>query len=60
MTEEEAANRLCELLNEIEEAGIAVQIAPSFGSGYHLAIGEGAIYIAEPPCEDEPWEVRLP
>jgi len=58
MTELEAADRLCALLNEIEEAGHAVQISPGFGSDYHLSIGEGSVYLAEPPCEDEPWEVR--
>lgn len=58
MTEEEAAHKLCELLNEIEEAGVAVQIQPNFGSGYHLSVGEGGVHLVEPPCEGEPWEVR--
>jgi hypothetical protein len=53
MTEQEAANRLCELLNEVEEAGIAVMLQPD-----HLLIGEGSVHIVEPPCEGEPWEVR--
>lgn len=53
MTEQEAADRLCVLLNEIEEAGHAVQI-----QGETLTVGEGSVYLVEPPCEDEPWEVR--
>lgn len=53
MTEQEAAERLCALLNEIEEAGHAVMIQPD-----HLMIGDGSVHILEPPCEDEPWEVQ--
>ena len=56
MTEEEAARRLCELLNEIEEAGF--QVAWS-SRGRDQGLDVGAIFIAEPPCEDEPWEVML-
>jgi hypothetical protein len=56
MTEQEAAERLCTLLNEIEEAGYEVSWADlSGGSG--LVVGR-EVLIAEPPCEDEPWEVR--
>ena len=51
MIKEEAAHRLCALLNEIEEAGHQVL----FGDE-SLFIGD--VQIAEPPCEDEPWEVR--
>jgi hypothetical protein len=58
VTEKEAANRLCELLNEIEAAGYAVQISPNFGSGYHLSVGEGGVHLAEPRFDDGVWEVR--
>lgn len=58
MTELEAADRLCALLNEIEAAGHAVQISPGWDGSYHLMVGEGDVYLAEPPCEGEPWEVR--
>jgi hypothetical protein len=57
MTEEEAANRLCELLNEIEETGHQVHWSSRNGDE-GLFIGDAQ--VAEPPCEDEPWEVRLP
>lgn len=60
MNEREAAARLCELLNEIEEAGIAVQITRNFGVGYHLSLGDGGTYLMEPPCEGEPWEAVTP
>jgi hypothetical protein len=56
MSEEEAANRLCELLNEIEEAGHQVSWADR-ASGSGLMVGP-EVLIAEPPCEDEPWDVR--
>lgn len=56
MTEEEAAHKLCELLNEVEEAGHQVQWTHSFGAD-GLAVGL-RFHIAEPPCEGEPWEVR--
>lgn len=55
MTEEEAADRLCELLNEIEGAGHQVHWSSRNGDE-GLFIGD--VHIAEPPCEDEPWEVR--
>jgi hypothetical protein len=59
VTEEEAAERLCELLNEVEEAGIVVMLHPNIpGPGHHISIGQGGTYLAEPPSEDEPWEVR--
>lgn len=58
MNELEAAEKLGALLNEIEEAGIAVQIQPSNRGGYHLSVGDGGVHLMEPPCEDEPWEVR--
>jgi hypothetical protein len=55
VTEQEAAERLCALLNEVEAAGY--QISWSSSDGYEgLFIGD--IQIAEPPCGDEPWEVR--
>lgn len=58
MTELEAAEKLGALLNEIEEAGHMVYLHPDLvGPGHHIAIGEGGVYIAEPPCEGEPWEV---
>ena len=57
MNEKEAAEKLAVLLNEIEEAGIAVQIEPNFGSGYHLSVGDGSVHLMEPPSEGEPWEV---
>jgi len=55
VTEKEAANRLCELLNEIEASGHAVQWSSRDGDE-GLFIGD--VHIAEPPCEGEPWEVR--
>jgi hypothetical protein len=58
VTEQEAADKLGALLNEIEQAGVEVSIQP-FKGGFHLAVGAD-IYIMEPPCEDEPWEVVLP
>ena len=58
MTEEEAAKRLCELLNEIEETGHPVTWSFSYGDG-GLYVGSD-VYIAEPPTEGEPWEVRIP
>ena len=57
MTEKEAANRLCELLNEIEEAGHQVYWNPVPGGHDGLGIGD-FWYVAEPPSEGEPWEVR--
>lgn len=59
MTEEEAAAKLCELLNEIEEAGIAVQIQPGSSGESHLSVGDGGVHLLEPPSEDEPWELVL-
>lgn len=55
MNEEEAAAKLAALLNEIEEAGHAV-----FWAGRDGAMGLliGDVHIAQPPCEDEPWEVQ--
>lgn len=58
MTEEEAAARLAALLNEIEEAGHAVQITPNYGRGYHLSVGESAA-VYEPRFDDGAWEVDL-
>jgi len=53
VTEQEAADRLCALLNEIEEVGYEVHYST------HLnVLWVGSIQIAAPPCEDEPWEVR--
>lgn len=60
MTEEEAGTKLATLLNEIEEAGIPVQILSSSGDGYHLSVGDGDVYLMEPPSEGEPWELVLP
>lgn len=58
MTEQEAAERLCALLNEIEGAGHPVSIDPNFGSGHHLSVGqEAAVY--EPRFDDRVWEVDL-
>lgn len=57
MTEEEAADKLCELLNEIEVAGHEVRWTIQYGTE-GLEVGSGP-FIAEPPCEGEPWEVRL-
>lgn len=61
MTEEEAAERLCELLNEIEGAGITVSPNEHW-SGNHNSWGldVGGVHLAEPPTEGEPWEVRIP
>jgi len=59
MTEQEAAERLCTLLNEIEAAGIPVSVGEhriGYGSAWGLDVGN--LFLAEPPCEDEPWEVR--
>lgn len=58
MTEKEAAIKLAALLNEIEEAGIAVTIEPYYTNGYHLSVGAGGLYLSEPPCDGEPWEMR--
>jgi len=58
MTEEEAATKLCVLLNEIEAAGIGVGIVPNFGSGYRLTVGESAA-VHEPRFDDGAWEVDL-
>lgn len=55
MTEQEAAERLCALLNEIEAAGHAVWWSPDPGAGLQI---EGGPFVAEPPCDGEPWEVR--
>ena len=57
MTEQEAAERLCALLNEIEAAGHGVGIQPNFGSGYHLTVGEDAA-VYEPRFDDAAWEVE--
>jgi len=58
MTEQEAAERLCALLNEIEAAGHEVSIDPNFGSGYHLSVGKSAA-VHEPRFDDGDWEVDL-
>ena len=51
MTEEEAAARLCALLNEIEEAGHEVTSGmDGLWVGDHLR-------LAPPNTEEEPWEV---
>ena len=56
MTEQEAAAKLCALLNEIEDAGHVIRW--TFYDGVEgLEVGD-AHFVAEPPCEDEPWEVR--
>lgn len=60
MTEEEAAKKLAAVLNEIEEAGIAIQIFPALRDQYHMAVGDGGAYLMEPPSEGEPWELVLP
>lgn len=57
MTEEEAANKLCVLLNEIEGAGHEV-VWTSQSGVEGLQVGDGP-FVAEPPSQDEPWEVRL-
>lgn len=54
MTEEEAAAKLCALLNEIEDAGHEVHYA-----SHTSLLWTGDVAIAAPPCEGEPWEVRL-
>ena len=55
MTELEAADRLCALLNEIEEAGYQIQTRIYKDVDY---ISVGQTVIAGPPCEGEPWEVQ--
>lgn len=58
MTEQEAAEKLGALLNEIEEAGHLVHWHNESGHFEGLAIGE--YLIAEPRSEGEPWEVQGP
>jgi hypothetical protein len=55
MTPEEAANKLCALLNEIEEAGHQIQ-AQTYRNQDFISVSQ--TLIAGPPCEGEPWEVR--
>ena len=54
MTEEEAAAKLCVLLNEIEEAGYEI-----YASTDECTIWVGSQEILAPPCEGEPWELIL-
>lgn len=56
MTEEEAAAKLGALLNEIEEAGHVIRWM-AYDGHEGLEVGDTQ-FVAEPPCEDEPWEVR--
>jgi hypothetical protein len=56
MTEKEAAAKLGALLNEIEASGHVIRWT-SYDGHEGLEVGD-AHFIAEPPCEDEPWEVR--
>lgn len=53
MTEEAAAQLLCKLLNEIEEAGhvVGVGLTPT-------GIWVGATQVAEPPIDGQLWEIR--
>lgn len=51
MTEQEAAEKLCALLNEIEAAGREVQIDET---GFRLWVGEWA--VKAPRLEDGSWE----
>lgn len=53
MTEQEAAERLCTLLNEIEAAGYRVH--PTYGN-----IDVAAIDVIEPQWNNDLWTVRLP
>lgn len=51
MTEQEAANRLCAVLNEIQAAGHETAIGPEL-----LWVGETV--INEPTFSDGQWEVE--
>jgi hypothetical protein len=53
MTELEAAEKLCAVLNEIEQAGY--QVHATYGN-----IDVAAIDVIAPRWDDEPWKVRLP
>lgn len=52
MTEQEAAERLCTLLNEIEAAGHEVYYSVHSNI---MHVGDDQEILA-PPCEGEPWE----
>lgn len=54
MTEEEAAERLCALLNEIQAAGHQVSVSERSDRGA-LEVG-GCTSVLEPFFEDAPWE----
>lgn|GEM_PF-5358257 len=52
MTELEAAERLCALLNEVETAGLQVTV------DHNENIWVGDVQVAAPSDDEEPWEVR--
>ena len=52
MTEQEAAERLCAVLNEIEAAGHEV------AADYDGDVWVGQVKVALPGDDGEPWEVR--
>jgi hypothetical protein len=54
VTEQEAAEKLCALLNETEAAGY--EVGPN--SAGDLNVGERAVIIA-PALADQPWEVMV-
>lgn len=56
MTEEEAADKLCALLNKIEKAGHQVSLFATMGQGW-IEVGP-VVEVHSPPSDDEPWEVR--
>ena len=54
MTEQEAAERLAALLNEIEVAGHEISY-----STHSNVLWVGGREILAPPCDGEPWELIL-
>lgn len=52
MNEQQAAEKLCKVLNEIEQAGLQVT------ADHNENLWVGDVQVAAPGGDDEPWEVR--